>query len=143
LAESGVDASLLGLTLPYRTFRLDHPYIIETVQLLEKDIHYKNGGIYRYKEDVYYGGGEWVLLTAWLGWYYALAGEKSKAQKLLAWIESVAAENGDLPEQVNKHVLFPADLSVWIERWGPVATPLLWSHAMYLILYQTLRETAS
>jgi hypothetical protein len=21
----------------------------------------------------------------------------------------------------------------WLERWGPVATPLLWSHAMYLI----------
>ncbi len=22
----------------------------------------------------------------------------------------------------------------WVERWGPVATPLLWSHAMYLIM---------
>ena len=21
----------------------------------------------------------------------------------------------------------------WVRRWGPAATPLLWSHAMYLI----------
>ncbi len=25
-------------------------------------------------------------------------------------------------------------IAPWVERWGPVATPLLWSHAMYLIM---------
>jgi hypothetical protein len=25
----------------------------------------------RYLGDSYYGGGNWILLTAWLGWYRA------------------------------------------------------------------------
>lgn len=143
LAASGVDASLLGLTLPYGTYELDHPYIIETVQSIEKDLHYPQGGIYRYKEDVYYGGGEWILLSAWLGWYYALSGRQEKAGAFLHWIESVASQTGDLPEQVNEHPLAPQELPVWKKRWGPVASPLLWSHAMYLILYQTLKDSIS
>jgi hypothetical protein len=28
---------------------------------------------------------------------------------------------------------FADDVEPWLERWGPVATPLLWSHAMFLI----------
>lgn len=140
LSKSGVDASLLGLALPYAVYDLKHPYIIETVQLIEKDLHYPQGGIFRYKEDVYYGGGEWVLLSAWLGWYYARVGEGEKAKGLLAWIESVADEQGNLPEQVNTHTLAPKELPVWEERWGPVASPLLWSHAMYLILVEALKD---
>lgn len=140
LSKSGVDASLLGLALPYAVYDLNHPYIIETVQLIEKDLHFPQGGIYRYKEDVYYGGGEWILLSAWLGWYYARVGEGEKAIGLLAWIESVADAQGDLPEQVNEHTLAPKELPVWEERWGPVAKPLLWSHAMYLILVQAIKD---
>jgi len=117
--------------------------MIETIQSIEENLHYPLGGVYRYKEDVYYGGGEWILLAAWLGWYYALNGEKSKAQELLRWIESSASANGDLPEQVNEHTLTPDQYPVWVEKWGPVASPLLWSHAMYLILYQTIQESSS
>ena len=36
----------------------------------------------------------------------------------------------------------PSMLPVWEERWGPVATPLLWSHAAYLILADELGERA-
>jgi hypothetical protein len=28
----------------------------------------------------------------------------------------------------------------WIERWGPSAKPLLWSHAMYLIMEMEARR---
>lgn len=140
VADSGVDASLLGLTIPYHAFDLNQAAIIETVQFIERDLHFPYGGVYRYKEDVYYGGGEWILLSAWLGWYYALIGKKARAQELLNWIENSAEPNGDLPEQVNKHTLAPGQYQPWVEKWGPVASPLLWSHAMYLILYKTLEE---
>ena len=49
-----------------------------------------------------------------------------------------AIPGGDLPEQE------PTDLNdlnyyePWVERWGPPAVPLLWSHANYLILNQLL-----
>ena len=69
-----------------------------------------------------------------------LAREAEKAKGLLTWIESVADSHGDLPEQVNEHTLAPKMFPVWKERWGPVASPLLWSHAMYLILVQALKE---
>jgi len=45
-----------------------------------------------------------------------------------------ATDEGDLPEQVADHLLDPGSQQTWLERWGPVATPLLWSHAMYLTL---------
>ncbi len=28
----------------------------------------------------------------------------------------------------------------WVERWGPVATPLLWSHAMFMIMRAAAEE---
>ena len=32
------------------------------------------------------------------------------------------------------HLLHPEFEQFWIDKWGPVATPLLWSHAMFLRL---------
>ena len=49
---------------------------------------------------------------------------------------------GNLPEQVPTRAYAPAMLPVWERRWGPVATPLLWSHAMYLILANELGDRA-
>ena len=39
-----------------------------------------------------------------------------------------------MPEQVSGHLLAPGSFDEWVERWGPVASPLLWSHAMFVIL---------
>lgn len=134
----GVDASLIALGVPYRMFKVDDPTLQKTAVQIETDLHRRGGGIYRYRSDTYYGGGEWILLAAWLGWFYALSGEREKANDLLLWIEEHADDNLDLPEQVSDHVLFPDYIPIWEERWGKVAKPLLWSHAMYLILHQTL-----
>ena len=30
----------------------------------------------------------------------------------------------------------------WFDRWGPVATPLFWSHAMYLIMESGRRRVS-
>jgi len=140
LSSKGVDASLIGLAIPYETFPADHPLVVKTIQAIETGIRYPEGGVYRYKEDVYYGGGEWVLLTAWLGWYYALTGSGSKAENILHWIEAQADENGYLAEQYNDHCLAPKQYVPWVSKWGPVAKPLLWSHAMYIILANALQQ---
>ncbi len=95
-------------------------------------------GRQRYVGDTYYGGGEWVLLAAWLGWYYIEAGEWERARELLRWVEAQADADGHLPEQVSEHLLAPDRFAEWEARWGPVAKPLLWSHAMYLILHHNL-----
>ena len=136
--NSSVDSSLIGLSVPYQTFAVDDHRILATINTIEKELHRPHGGVYRYKGDVYYGGGEWLLLSAWLGWYYALSGEPRRARELLEWIEKSADSGGNMPEQVSDHPLAPKEFQPWVKRWGPVATPLLWSHAMYLILAEEL-----
>ncbi|TLN00173.1 glycoside hydrolase family 15 protein, partial [bacterium] len=94
-----VDASLLGLALPYGLVALEDARFTATVERIEQSLR-KGGGVHRYPTDTYFGGGEWVLLTAWLGWYYAMTGQDAKARELLGWIESQADAQGNLPEQV-------------------------------------------
>jgi GH15 family glucan-1,4-alpha-glucosidase len=137
-----VDASLLGLAVPYGVVPLDDPLMLRTVEYMESTI-VRDGGLHRYAEDSYYGGGAWVLLTAWLGWYYAeLAKQQPAMASLLSgkiqacqhWIEARASQNDWLPEQVPDHLNVPAYFATWTERWGEIASPLLWSHAKYIIL---------
>lgn len=137
--SSLVDASLVGLATPYKLLSYDDPHMRETVARIESDLHRDYGGVYRYVNDTYYGGGEWVLLAAWLGWHYAEAGAPERARDLLRWIEEQANEAGDLPEQVPETMLNDDYYPMWVERRGEIATPLLWSHAMYLVLRDALR----
>lgn len=112
-----------------------------TLAKIERDLHRPGGGVYRYADDVYYGGGEWILLTAWLAWVYAELDRLDEARTLLSWVEAQAAPDGALPEQVPEHRLHPDEYRPWVERWGPIACPLLWSHAMDLILKTRLENT--
>ena len=100
----------------------------------------RGGGLHRYAADTYYGGGEWVLLTAWLGWYYAELGEAAKARAALRWVEAQADSHGQLPEQVPTNLIDLDYLQPWRERWGEIANPLLWSHAQYLIAAAKLSQ---
>lgn len=131
--HTGVDASLLGLAVPYAVVSPDDPLMIATVAKIENTLRC-GGGVHRYAADSYYGGGEWVLLTAWLGWYYAALGEHEKVRSALDWIEAQALPNGFLPEQIPVSLNRPDYYDYWRKRWGEIATPLLWSHANYLIL---------
>jgi GH15 family glucan-1,4-alpha-glucosidase len=137
---SGVDASLIALVTPYHLFSPDEPLFSETLKYIEKELRCPGGGIYRFKNDTYYGAGEWLLLTAWLGWYYVQSGKLSAAQNLLTWIEQQADGDSNLPEQVSGHVLAPDYYDPWVRKWGPIASPLLWSHAMYIILARAIQE---
>ena len=132
-----VDASLLAASTPFRLLEPDDPLMVSTAARIEKDLA-QDGGVHRYLLDTYYGGGEWTLLSAWLGWYFVEAGDRERGKRYLDWVASQADGNGDLPEQVSKHLLAPESLDEWEKKWGPVALPLLWAHAMYLILYREL-----
>lgn len=138
--QSGVDSSMIGVAVPYQVFPLNDPVMEKTLKIIEADLLRPGGGLYRYKADVYYGGGEWILLTAWLGWYYVKLGRIDEAAMLQKWIESQATGEGFLPEQVSQHKLAPAHYAPWLKKWGPVASPLLWSHAMYIILIEELNQ---
>ncbi len=137
-----VDASLLGLSIPYGVVAPDDPIMLRTVEQIEATI-LQGGGLHRYAADSYFGGGEWILLTAWLGWYYSQLAAKRpewnsslspKIQACREWIEAHTGNQQHLPEQVPDNLNVPAYYSTWVERWGEIASPLLWSHANYIIL---------
>ncbi len=137
-----VDASLLGLAVPYGVVAPDDPMMRKTVEQMESTI-FRDGGLHRYADDSYYGGGAWILLTAWLGWYYSELAAKCpelmpqlqpKIQTCQRWIETHAGDHFYLPEQVAENLNNSSYYSTWVERWGEFATPLLWSHAKYIIL---------
>ena len=139
IGTEAVDGGLVAASTPYGMFMPDDPLMCATATRIEVDLRKEGGGIHRYRADTFYGGGEWVLLTAWLGWYYVEAGEPERARELLAWVETQANERGELPEQVPRSLNDPDFYQPWVRRWGPIAQPLLWAHAKYLILRSVLR----
>jgi GH15 family glucan-1,4-alpha-glucosidase len=132
LGGDGLDASLIACATPFRLLAPGEPLMVETVRALEQEL--AHGGVHRYADDTYFGGGEWLLLAALLGWYYVDQGRIADACLQLRWVAAQAAPNGDLPEQVSGHLLAPGSYDEWVDRWGPIATPLLWSHAMFVTL---------
>lgn len=136
-----VDASLMWLAQPFKIFEPDDPRMAKTIRKIEERL-LVNGGVKRYREDVYYGGGKWIVLTCWLGWYYTMTGKKDKAEALLSWCEDKVEDGYIFPEQVIEDVNFPEHINVWKEHcWPKSPSPLLWSHAMYLILCYALGFT--
>lgn len=133
LGGDDVDGSLLAAGVPFGLVAPDDPLMTGTVAAVEAAL-VLDGGVYRYPNDTYYGGGRWLLLAAFLGWHHATVGRTDEAWNELSWIAQQATLDGDLPEQVLDRVLAPAFVDEWVTSWGPVATPLLWSHAMFLTL---------
>jgi GH15 family glucan-1,4-alpha-glucosidase len=136
LGDARLDTSLLACATPLGVVEPDDAIMLATVRALE--IELVHGGVHRYPEDTYYGGGEWLLLAALLGWWYADVGRRADARAQLEWVATRATPDGHLPEQVGEHVLDPEGLADWQRGWGPSACPLLWSHAMYLTLAHEL-----
>jgi GH15 family glucan-1,4-alpha-glucosidase len=136
-----LDASLLWAATPFRLLEPEHPTMRRTVDLIAQTLTGGSGGIWRYVGDSYYGGGEWVLLTAHLGWYWTEVRDFERARQALQWVENAADRHGHLAEQVLDSAQFPQRIGDWTASWGPVANPLLWSHAAYLILGHALQPS--
>jgi GH15 family glucan-1,4-alpha-glucosidase len=140
-ARGGVDASLLWLAVPFGAVEVDDPVMAATASAIEDSL-LMDGGIRRYKEDTYYGGGAWPLLTAWLGWYRASQGDFDAARRCASQVERRYDSAGRLPEQVGGETRDPTKYLLWVGRWGEPAADLTWSHAMYFVLWDQLSKRA-
>lgn len=130
-----VDSSLLWTAVPCRALDPDDPLMRRTEARVHTEL--REGRI-RYRGDAYFGGGEWPILAGLDGWHAVARRDEARARMQLAWIEAHAAPDGTLPEQVDEHLETPAKRARWVDEFGPPAHPLLWSHAMHLILAHAL-----
>jgi len=138
IGSSDLDGSLSSCVSPFHFFEPGSAIAEATLKGISSEL--QTFGTYRHKGDIYYGGGSWVILSAFLGLGYAESGDLERAREILTWMTEIANEKNELPEQLNDHLLFPAFENEWIEKWGVPAVPLLWSHAMYLKLLATFER---
>ena len=136
IGRSDIDASLITCLTPFGIVEAISPVGQATYNAIVKDL--APDGVHRYLADTYYGGGRWILLAGFVGWHEASIGHRERALTRLEWMHDQFDSRGFLPEQVTASALHPADVRTWQEKWGPVATPLLWSHAMYITLAEAL-----
>ncbi|MFO7545632.1 MAG: glycoside hydrolase family 15 protein [Trueperaceae bacterium] len=139
IGNPAVDASLLWLSTPFALVPDTDPRMVATVARIEADLLH-GGGVRRYAADTYYGGGEWIILSAWLAWHKARVGAHDQARSLMAWVEAQREEDGGLPEQVPGASVNERFLEHWTRRWGPAASPLAWSHAMAIVARDAMRD---
>jgi GH15 family glucan-1,4-alpha-glucosidase len=132
IGSNELDGSLLACIEPLGYLQPHDPTATATVEAIRRQL--TPAGVYRYRGDTFYGGGEWIILTAWLGLVEHRRGEIDAARRRLDWVCRQARPDGLLPEQVSTHAQHPEAVAEWQRRWGPTATPLLWSHAMFLNL---------
>lgn len=118
-----VDASLLGVNVPFELYPSDEQRLRKTAQAVESLLTSpKVGGIHRYEDDAYAGGNPWIICSLWLSLDAISVGDYDKAKKYFDWSIEHQTSTGLLPEQVNKEDGSPA----WV-------VPLTWSHAMYVL----------
>jgi len=142
VGSAAVDASLAAVVGLLDVVPAGSDAGLATIAAIEHDLTV-DGGVHRYREDTFYGGGRWPLLSCMLGLAQLRAGNVDRARELLDWAVATASDDGSLPEQVGGHLLAPDRVDEWVERWGPVAQPLLWSHAMVMRLAVELGVAAS
>lgn len=148
LGSTAVDASLAAIVGVMGVVPAASAAGAATIAAIERDLTVA-GGVHRYLGDTYFGGGQWPLLSCFLGLAHARAGDLDRARALLDWAATTAGDDGSMPEQVDAHLLDPARVAEWVERWGPSADPLLWSHAMFIRLaveldgLESARESAA
>jgi GH15 family glucan-1,4-alpha-glucosidase len=136
--DDSVDSSLLWLAYPFEMFGVNEERMKNTIAKIEEDL-LDAGGVKRYLADTYYGGGQWLILSSWLGIVNMKQGKRDKAKGILDWVEAQAGEIG-MPEQVSGIVNDPSHVTPWVEKWGPVADPLIWSHGMYLTFLKEMER---
>lgn len=133
LGSQAVDASLLAIIAPLDVFDARESIGSATIAAIDAQLN-TNGGVHRYAADTFFGGGQWPLLSCFLGLTFLAAGDRGRALDQLCWAATTATPDSRLPEQVDDHLLAPHMRQEWVDRWGTVATPLLWSHGMFLRL---------
>lgn len=129
LDNNQIDISLLSIVTPFDIFGINEPFVKNTVDAIEKKLHLANGGYLRYERDNYIGGNAWIISSLWLAMYYIKAGNEGKAKELFDWVTNHADDLSFLPEQIERN----GNKTAWV-------TQLAWSHAMYVIVRNELKE---
>ena len=130
LADSRLDISLIGPSVPFGVFEYDHAVVEKTAKKIEDALYCsKAGGIYRYEDDSYAGGNPWIVSTLWLALYHIEAGNVQKAADYFKWAVKCATHLYLLPEQADKN----DGKACWV-------IPLTWSHAMYILVLKGLMK---
>ena len=136
IGSDGLDASLASLISPFPLFKADSLIAQQTILAIENELGLF--GTFRHVDDVYFGGGKWLILSAFLALAMLETGETEKPRAVLEWMFEQADSEFNLPEQIASPLLHPESRQEWIDNWGEPAQPLLWSHAMYLKLFWAL-----
>ena len=137
LPDTRIDASVLGLVYPFGIYDPLDERIIASIHELEDKLSI-HGGIHRYEHDEYdgwmldgehrkKGAGAWPILNFWLSIYFQRAGKQEKAKYYYTWVLDRIKEDNLIPEQI-----FENDIQVSV-------SPLLWSHAMFVIASEELK----
>jgi GH15 family glucan-1,4-alpha-glucosidase len=134
-----VDTSICWALEPFQLFDSNDCIIINTINTIKEKLE-KDCGLKRYPTDTYYGGGSWILLTANFGQCKLDLGKKEEANRNLEWVEKHFNKKGELPEQVPENLIDKDKYSYWIEKWGNIAVPLLWSHGNYIDFALAMRK---
>ncbi|MBN1803753.1 MAG: glycoside hydrolase family 15 protein [Sedimentisphaerales bacterium] len=124
------DTSLLGLVYPSQILHPLDDNMQKTVQTIIRSNTVKDGGLLRYPGDKYCGrvkngwvaltgAGSWPLLSFWMSIYFSFANDKQNAVKYFK--RPLYKINEYIPEQIFEN------------KKQSSVTPLLWSHAMFII----------
>jgi GH15 family glucan-1,4-alpha-glucosidase len=124
------DTSLLGLVYPSQILHPLDKNMQKTVQAIIKNNLTKDGGLLRYPGDKYCGqvrrgwvaltgAGSWPLLSFWMSIYFSLADDKKNATKFFR--RPLYKIDEYIPEQIFE------------KKYQSSITPLLWSHAMFIV----------
>ena len=131
IPDKRIDASIIGLVYPYDVYEANDPRILSSIKEIEERLII-NGGVHRYENDEYdgwmleqrhrnKGAGAWPLLNFWLSIYYAIQGDREKAERYYTWVLERMIGRDHLPEQIFENAI---QVSV---------SPLLWSHTMFAL----------
>jgi GH15 family glucan-1,4-alpha-glucosidase len=131
LTDDGFNVdSTLDISTFYGAFMFDYvgnpEHLTSTLANIEENLLdiSPSGGSARYEDDNYFKsepafrGNPWFVTTLWLAQYYAIQGQKEKAEKYINWSLANSLPSGLMSEQIS-----PEDSRV------VGVTPLVWSHA--------------
>src|SRR5258708_20127015 len=59
-----LDGSLAWLAVPFGVVAADDPLMQATAEGIRRELTGPEGGVYRFRGDTYFGGGEWLLLPS-------------------------------------------------------------------------------
>lgn len=127
--DATVDASILGLSIPFGVFSPDDPRMLASAEAVFTSLLSPVGGIRRYEDDPYRDGNPWVICTLWLALQDMGSGQQARALHLYNWVLEHRTSLDQLPEQVDRSTGEPC----WV-------IPLGWSHAMFILATLALAE---